>query len=161
MRPKNATEELLLFHDVHRAHQNAILAALAKQGVQDVGQPKALFVLSTLQDGCATQRELANRIHVSAATMANSLKRLERNGYIQRQSDEKDSRCNRIVITPKGLDAVERCHDALDSVDTQLYAGFTPEEVEGLKNAFRRMLQNMYAVGGTPHPHCPPPPPDM
>lgn len=94
MRPKNATEELMLFHDVHRAHQNAILAALAERGVQDVGQPKALFVLSTLQNGCATQRELADMVHVSAATMANSLKRLERKGYIQRQSDEKDSRCN-------------------------------------------------------------------
>ena len=88
MRPENATEELMLFHDVHRAHQNAILTALAERGVQDVGQPKALFVLSTLQNGCATQRELADMVHVSAATMANSLKRLERNGYIQRQSDE-------------------------------------------------------------------------
>lgn len=161
MRPKNATEELMLFHDVHRAHQNAILAALAERGVQDVGQPKALFVLSTLQNGCATQRELADMVHVSAATMANSLKRLERKGYIQRQSDEKDSRCNRIVITQKGLEAVERCQDAFDYVDTRLYAGFTPEEVERLKNAFRRMLQNMYAVGGVRDTRCPPPPPDM
>ena len=86
MRPENATEELMLFHDVHRAHQNAILTALAERGVQDVGQPKALFVLSTLQNGCATQRELADMVHVSAATMANSLKRLERNGYIQRRA---------------------------------------------------------------------------
>lgn len=161
MRPKNATEELMLFHDVHRAHQNAILAALAERGVQDVGQPKALFVLSTLQNGCATQRELADMVHVSAATMANSLKRLERKGYIQRQSDEKDSRCNRIVITQKGLEAVERCQDAFDYVDPRLYAGFTPEEVERLKNAFRRMLQNMYAVGGARDTRCPPPPPDM
>ena len=161
MRPKNATEELMLFHDVHRAHQNTILAALAERGVQDVGQPKVLFVLSTLQHGCATQRELADMVHVSAATMANSLKRLERNGYIQRQSDERDSRCNLIVITHKGLEAVKRCQDAFDSVDTQLYAGFTAEEVEGLKNAFRRMLQNMYAVGGDRDAQCPPPPPDM
>ena len=161
MRPKNATEELMLFHDVHRAHQNAILTALAERGVQDVGQPKALFVLSTLQNGCATQRELADMVHVSAATMANSLKRLERKGYIQRQSDEKDSRCNRIVITQKGLEAVERCQDAFDYVDTRLYAGFTPEEVERLKNAFRRMLQNMYAVGGAWDTQCPPPPPGM
>ena len=161
MRPKNTTEELMLFHDVHRAHQNAILTALAERGVQDVGQPKALFVLSTLQNGCATQRELADMVHVSAATMANSLKRLERKGYIQRQSDEKDSRCNRIVITQKGLEAVERCQDAFDYVDTRLYAGFTPEEVERLKNAFRRMLQNMYAVGGARDTQCPPPPPGM
>lgn len=161
MRPKNATEELMLFHDVHRAHRNAILTALAERGVQDVGQPKVLFVLSTLQNGCATQRELADMVHVSAATMANSLKRLERKGYIQRQSDEKDSRCNRIVITQKGLEAVERCQDAFDYVDTRLYAGFTPEEVERLKNAFRRMLQNMYAVGGARDTQCPPPPPGM
>ena len=123
------------------------------------GQPRILARL--LQGDGLTQRELADMIHVSAATMANSLKRLERNGYIQRQSDEKDSRCNRIVITQKGLEAVERCQDAFDYVDTRLYAGFTPEEVERLKNAFRRMLQNMYAVGGARDTQCPPPPPGM
>ena len=60
-------------------------------------------------------------VHVSAATMANSLKRLERKGYIQRQSDEKDSRCNRIVITQKGLEAVERCPAAQENKNCRNY----------------------------------------
>ena len=69
-------EELTLFHDVHRAHHNAMLAALAAQGLQDLGQPRVLFVLDGLKDGGATQRELAESVHVSPATMTASLKSL-------------------------------------------------------------------------------------
>lgn len=149
-RDKDASpaEELLLFHDVHRAHHNAVVAALSARGLQDVGQPKVLILLDSLREGGATQRELADAIHVSPSTMTASLKSLERQGYVTKQSDQSDGRCKRVVITRKGLDAVQRCQEAFNLVDTQLYAGFTPQEVERLKADYSRMLRNLYAIGG-------------
>lgn len=142
-------EELTLFHDVHRAHHNAVLAALSAQGLQFVGQPKVLFVLDSLAEGGATQRELAESVHVSPATMTASLKSLERQGYVTKRSDQTDGRCKRVAITEKGRQAVQLCDKALRQVDHRLYAGFTPEEVERLKNDYRRMLKNLYDIGGT------------
>lgn len=148
----------MLFHDVHRAHRNAIIAALSRLGLQDVGQPKVLVVLNSLQEGAASQRALAEELHISPATMATSLKSLERKGYVTKQSDARDGRCKRVSITPKGVDAVHRFGDAFATVDEQLYAGFTQQEMELLKDFHRRMLQNLYAIGGGSGPDCCDPP---
>lgn len=158
MIPKAQAEELMLFHDVHRAHRSAILAALARLGLQDVGQPKVLILLSSLQEGCANQRKLADALHISPATMAASLKSLERRGYVTKQSDQRDGRCKLVSITQKGIDAVQRCNDAFAMVDKQLYAGFTQQEMEQVKDFHRRMLQNLYAIGGDQDPPCCPHP---
>ena len=148
----------MLFHDVHRAHRRAILAALARLGLQDVGQPKALMLLSSLREGLISQRKLADALHISPATMAASLKSLERRGYVTKQADQRDGRCKLVRITQKGIDAVQRCHDAFDTVDRQLYAGFTPQEMEQVKDFHRRMLRNLYAIGGDQDPPgCPHP----
>ena len=145
-------EELTLFHDVHRAHHNAMIAALSAKGLQDLGQPRVLFVLSQIEQGGATQRELAEMVHVSAATMTASLKSLERRGYVTKQSDDSDGRCKRVFITDKGKEAVKRCQGVFDYVDKCLYTGFTPEEVERLKGDYRKMLTNLYAIGGNRMP---------
>lgn len=157
MAPNMPTEESMLFHDVHRAHRGALLSALAQLGLQDVSQPKALIHLAEQAGGSINQRELADALHISPATMAASLKSLERNGYITKQSDQRDGRCKLLHITQKGIDAVQRCREAFDMVDKQLYAGFTRQEVEQVKAFLRRMLQNLEAIWDAPEgAHNPP-----
>ena len=159
--PEMLAEEMSLFHDVHRFHRNAIIAALAREGLQDVGQPKVLIVLDSLKERAATQRELADALRVSPATMSASLKSLERKGYVSKLADARDARCKKVVITRKGLDAVKRCSEAFDRVDAQLYAGFSPEEVVQLKGYWQRMLQNLTDIGGDRCPEgCPCPHPN-
>lgn len=158
--PELKSEEMSLFHDVFRAHRNAIFAALTSRGLQNVGQPRILIVLDSLKEGAATQKELADAIHVSPATMSASLKSLERQGYVTKTTDPKDSRCNKVAITQKGLDAVKRCTEAFDFVDAQFYAGFSAEEVEQLKHSWRRIRQNLYDIGGDRCPDCCPPDPN-
>lgn len=147
---KRPPEELGLFHDVHRTHHNAIQAALARRGLQDVGQPKLLMLLDCLPEEGATQRELADAMHISPSTLTASLKSLEANGYVTKHSDAADGRCKRVCITEKGRSAVTQCEAAFEAVDAHLYAGFSPEEIERLKSDYRRMLANLYAISGVP-----------
>ena len=144
----------MLFHDVYRAHRNAVTANLTALGLQDVGQPKVMMVLSKVNEEGVNQRALAEAVHVSPSTLSASLKSLEANGYITRHADASDGRAKRICITQKGRDSVERVGAAFQRVDEQLYAGFSPDEVEHIKDAYRRMLRNLYAIGGTPCPHA-------
>ena len=153
--PPHLAEELTLFHDVYRAHRNAVISNLTALGLQDVGQPKVLMLLSCVSEEGITQRELTQAVGVSPSTLSASLKSLESNGYITRSADAADGRLKRIRITQKGRDSVERVRTAFDRVDRQLYAGFTPEEVERIKGNYRRMLRNLSAVGGTPCPDAP------
>lgn len=54
------------------------------------------------QDEKLTPTALSERIHVSAATLAGILKRLEARGLIRRTRDESDRRSHTLTITEKG-----------------------------------------------------------
>ena len=153
----------MVLHQVLRAHHNACTAALAKQGLRDIGSPRLLVELSQYPDDPAqapTQKELADRLHIAPPTIAASLKCLERQGYVARRTDEKDSRRNRISITRKGRDALDSGMRAFQQGDDAMYRGFTPEEREQVQEFHRRMLDNLYQIGGDREDeHCPPPPP--
>lgn len=141
----------IIFHQLLRAHHNAHMAALAKLGAGDVGSPHLLVALSHYPDDPAqapTQKELAVLLHIAPPTIAASLKSLERQGYVARRTDEKDSRRNRISITQKGRDAIAQGMDAFRQVDAHLYAGFSPAEREQVLQFHSRMLANLYQIGG-------------
>lgn len=153
----------IIFHQLLRAHHNAHMAALAKLGAGDVGSPHLLAALSHYPGDPAqapTQKELADQLHAAPPTIAASLKCLERQGYVARRTDEKDSRRNRITITQKGRDALESGMRAFQQVDDAMFRGFTPEERELVQAFHRRMLENLYQIGGGQEAgDCPPPPP--
>jgi len=151
-----------LLHQLLRAHHNACMAALAQGGVRDVGSPRLLWELSRYPDDPAqapTQKELADRLHSAPPTIAASLKALERQGYVERRTDEKDSRRNRVAITQKGRDTLAAGMSAFQRVEEHLYRGFTPEEREQAAGFHRRMLANLYQIGGDKRQGPPPPPP--
>ncbi len=126
-------------------------AALGARGLRDIGSPRLLWELSTFPDDPAqapTQKELADRLHSAPPTIAASLKALERQGYVERRTDQRDTRRNRVAITRKGRDALAQGMDAFLQVDAHLYHGFSPEEREQVRQFHRRMLANLYQIGG-------------
>ena len=65
-------------------------------------------------EGC-TQKELAEKMQVKPSTLNVMIGRMEKNGYIEKKQDEKDSRKSRIYFTEKGRsiceDGHKNCHD--------------------------------------------------
>lgn len=146
MDPKpNCNMPGILFHSLHRAHQKQTQTQLNAGGLEDLGSPPMLFLLRHWSERgkLASQKELADALHVTPATVAMSLKSLERSGYVEKRGDPSDQRCKRIAITPKGLRAVEQCFTILRRVDEQMFDGFSPEEQEQLNSYHRRMLRNL------------------
>ena len=157
-------ESGMLLHQLMRAHHNACTASLSRRGLGDVCSPRLLLELSCRSDApeqAPTQKELADRLHCSPPTIAASLKVLERQGYVERRTDEKDSRRNRISITRKGRDAICSAMDGFRKVDEHMYHGFSPEERELVYGFHRRMLENLYQIGGDRDGPPPPPPPEF
>ena len=153
------SEPGMLLHQLMRAHHNACTASLSRRGLGDVCSPRLLLELFHWPDApeqAPTQKELADRLHCAPPTIAASLKVLERQGYVERRTDEKDSRRNRISITQKGRDATRSALDEFRKVDEHMYHGFSPEERELVYGFHRRMLENLYQIGGDRD--APPPP---
>lgn len=144
----------LLAQQLHQAQRSAVGTQLAARGLGEVGHPVLLTILqSTRQAGeagrCPAQRELAQALHISPSAVANSLKSLEKGGYIRREPGEGDARRNQVLLTDKGRRAVEGCQQAFEAVSRQMLAGFTPQEKEQLLSFRRRMLQNLLSPGQT------------
>lgn len=152
------TSSGMLFHALFRARSNAVQAEMTARGVGDIGSPQVLMVIRDLARGGGrppSQRELADRLHVSPATVAASLKSLERNGYVERSADPSDARRNQLAITRKAEEALEAGREVFHAVDEAMLSGFSQSEIEALDAFHRRMLENLYQIGGDGD--CPPP----
>ena len=132
----------LLSRQLHQAHRTAVQTELNAAGLREVGHPMLLNILESGADCCA-QRDLAELLHISPAAVANSLKSLEKGGYIRREPGQRDARRNRVILTEKGTQAVSGCRDVFRRVDARMMAGFSQEELTQLAQLQRRMLDNL------------------
>lgn len=105
------------------------------------GQPMILDYVSE-HDAC-TQKELAEAMHISAASIAITIKRIEKAGLIVRTPDEADSRKNHLSVTEKGREALTEFKKICQSTDEAMFRDFTPEERETLHNLLVRLHQNL------------------
>ena len=137
----------LLSRQFNQAHRAAVQTELNAAGLSEVGHPMLVSILQSAgenpEGACQAQRELADLLHVSPAAIANSLKCLERDGYIRREPWQNDARRNRVILTEKGIQAVEGCRDVFQRVSARMMAGFSPEELAQLAQFQRRMLNNL------------------
>lgn len=146
--PVTSQEMELLSRQINQAHRTAVQAQLQAAGLGEVGHPMLLSILESTQCAagpgcCHAQRELAELLHISPAAVANSLKSLERGGYVRREPSPGDARRNVVSLTEKGAGAVQGCHAIFERVANQMLEGFSETEREQLLSFRRRMLQNL------------------
>jgi len=91
----------------------------------------------------ASQTDIARSMDVSTATIAVSLKKLEKGGYIKKEMDEGDNRLNQITITDKGNKVVEQSKQIFDSIDRKVFEGFTEAEKISLLALLQKLNSNL------------------
>ena len=137
-RPRSPVELILR---VSRTHKRVAERRIAELGIHG-GQHHMLMILSYMGQ-IPAQNELARRMDISPASVANMLKRLETGGYIERRVGPSDGRRNEVRITEKGGEVVERSKRIFEEVDQRMFEGFTSEETEQLRAALERVHANL------------------
>lgn len=140
----------LLNQPIHQAHRSAVGAELARRGLSEVN-PMILAILQHVEQSqphSFSQRDLARMLDISPAAVTNSLKTMERQGYVVREPERGDARRNRMLLTDKGRAAVQDCNACFLAVSQRMLAGFSQEEQELLADFRARMLNNLR--GSTP-----------
>jgi len=61
------------------------------------------LLIKLKEDGKMTQKELAEAKNLNTATVTRALDRLEKKGFVNRESNMKDKRKKNIVLTEKGI----------------------------------------------------------
>ena len=130
------------FHGYHSSRRNIVDARFREKGIY-FGQPPILKYLSENKN--ATQKEIADFLHISAPSVATSLKRMEEAGLVVRVENKKDARRNSVKLTKKGRELFEYADNTFMYVDDVTYRGFTEEEMDTLVSFLERMNSNLKA----------------
>lgn len=148
-KPENLTDflsvadpvKLLVF--VSQLHRRTIEKLVGASGLHRA-QHRMLMTLADREFD--SQSELARMLDVSTATVAVSLKKLERDDYIRRGSKEDDSRANFIQLTGKGEQVVQSSKKIFAHIDHQAVKGFTDEELVLFESYLRRIYGNLSEI---------------
>lgn len=138
-----ATRLLWKMRDIHHRHANLIHSILAKHGLH-AGQPRILYAIGRLND--PSQREIAQSLNVSPASLATSIKRMQKVGLLEKIADPQDMRVNKIRITQKGEAAQKESFAESGRADSLLFSDFTPQEITQLEQYLDRIYQKLLKV---------------
>jgi DNA-binding MarR family transcriptional regulator len=114
---------------ITRAHQillGRIDAALAPMGLT-FSRFEALALLHFTREGCLPMGKVGERLQVHAASVTNTVDRLERDGLVERRRHTGDGRTVLACITPRGRSVVGEAASALGAIDFGLGGDGAPD----------------------------------
>ena len=120
-------------------HRRVALNYLDQTGVYQ-SQHRLLMEIAKNPD--ISQNQIASLMDISPATVAGSLKKVERGGSTKREN-ENDNRFNKTSITRKGNEVVEQSRSIFEMLDRRIFEGFTPDEKETLMVLLNKLLENL------------------
>ena len=113
-----------------RRHFQIHSTALEESGLGS-GQVPVLLTLN--RRGPMNQKELAELIWVTPATMSGTLKRMEKNGFITRTPDEKDARVSLVQLTDEGRAQCQLAKESFELTCYKILEGLDDESCTRLK----------------------------
>lgn len=137
---RNLRDIIFQFNILSGLHRYYISRAANSLGIYR-GQPQIMDYL--IKNGESTQRELADYLHVSPASIAVSVKRMAKAGLLEKSANENDLRFNKIKITPKGIEIEKACRAEFDKIDRRMFNGFSQEELEIFSDFLERINKNL------------------
>jgi MarR family transcriptional regulator, organic hydroperoxide resistance regulator len=132
-----------VFSGVVRFHYYRMHMLLEKFGVYP-GQHKLFFVLG--KQGGLSQKELAEKLNIKAATITVMLNRMEKAKLIERRQDQSDQRVTRVYLTEQGRKILDQVKESLKTIDSECFHNFTTEEQVLLRSLLIKMRDNLKKV---------------
>jgi DNA-binding MarR family transcriptional regulator len=89
------------------------------------------------------QRDIEREVGLRPSSISSMLANLEKNGYINRMSDEGDARVKYITLTDKGNELCEMDRQLIDKCDELIQSALTEEEQEQLKFLLEKTINTI------------------
>ena len=112
--------------------------------------PVPLMAYILEHPGC-TQGEVASFLYISAASVATSCKRLEKEGLLERRVDPVNRRKNQLFVTAAGEALTREKRAMFERVNARAFADIGEEDREALSRVLDKMLDNLGGRGLDPN----------
>jgi len=111
-------------------HMARLFANALHERIRPLGLAPAQFMtlLELWAEDGLTQKDLVRRLDIEQATMANTLKRMERDGLIEKQENPKDRRAQLIRLTDKARRLQNEATAAANEVNGIALSGLSEDE---------------------------------
>ena len=106
-------------------------------------QMDILIFLLHNEDKIVNQRDIENFLSLSNPTIAGTLLRLEKKGFIIRKINSKDKRYKEIYLTDKSRELKDIIFKYIRDNDNKMFSNMSEEEKENLKNIITKILNNI------------------
>ena len=135
-----ATQLAWKIGQIYRLHMQNIAGVNENFGLYP-GQGRILHTIAELNG--STQKEIAEKLNISPASMAVSIQRMQKAGVVEKVADKVDKRSNRIHITNRGRRTMTDSLSEFIRFDNTLLNGFAPEEISQLDAYLTRIQANL------------------
>lgn len=109
------------------------------------GQLPILGALSRL--GPSSQKDIAQELHVTAPSITNSVKRMEKKGLLTCDVKEDDRRSHVLRITDKGEEAKKFCFEHFYQIDKEMCSNISEEDLIVFEKVMNTMIDNLKEKG--------------
>ncbi|MDC3418260.1 MarR family winged helix-turn-helix transcriptional regulator [Aquibacillus salsiterrae] len=126
---------------IHELHQTTrFLSKVVNERLQKHGifQSQWMILYCIKKFGPMTQTEIWKYLNVEAPTVTRTLTKLERNGWIVRQKG-KDQREKIVDLTDKAKSEITEIETTIDTFESEMLKGLSPEECEQLSNLLAKV----------------------
>jgi len=126
------------------AIRKTLSAHLSQEGIT-LRQFEVLATLAKMPE-CGSQTQIAEILGIEPHTLAGVLKRMERDGLLDRTACHHDRRKNIVQPTVKAEEMWQRAIMICRSLREDVVRGFTPEELDLLRSLCQRLQDNVEAI---------------
>lgn len=101
-----------------------------KAVAQEMGIPDSyrLVIMYLIREPGANQKDIAEFANITTAAVNQTVKEMIANGYLEKQTDEKDRRYTKLYLTEKGREIALKLREKLHTSDEVITAAITPEK---------------------------------
>jgi MarR family transcriptional regulator, transcriptional regulator for hemolysin len=138
-----------LIHDVSRLRRTAFDQRLKPLDITR-SQWWVLAGISRHGDQGITQTELARVLDLGKVALGGLIDRLEDRGFVERKADASDRRINRVLLTRKGNQVLDRMQKIGMDMNAKVMKGISLERQHMLAQTLHEMKDNLIALDTVP-----------
>jgi len=122
-----------------------LVGARRRMKLQSIGlrHAQGLLLFRLWQADGVSQSALARALHITPPTATNTLKRMERDGWIERRRSESDQRIVRVHLTAKAKRLREEARASFRELENEMTAMLSAKEHETLRQSLLKVYRHL------------------
>ena len=124
-----------------RLHHRIVERRLSGLGVHNSQHWMLMYLARTGK--IPSQKEIAEDMNMSPASVAATIKKLAQGGYIEKTGCDSDNRRNQISITSEGMRVVQQSRSYFEQIEQAMFKGLSEEEIQTLCDTLGKIMGNL------------------